>query len=925
MAGILGFSLDTYPLDTPGFDGPAQDLMSIEGKISKDALQAAQAYFRHVVPQVLRSPDKRLIMMPSHLAAIHPEIAKFVLSGGRKSICHCFASTENYDFRWHSDSQVCGLHNRFLMVYGQKRIRVMPFENLLAWPDTGPRVWVELDGEPKRGIVGEGAMADVTQGEGDMFTMKGLNLHHLSTTVNDDGLSLMIACHSFGLNPHPYAWIPAANVWQYGGVEIVAAFRLLYSQFWQPGGFSSGGNGDGAKSRVPANHDIAESPHTVHRDVLHKTIAQATKNLWKQFQSKEHIWNIPPEMGPGFDVMYYFTLAALSQNGKSRFDNQEFTEFLLASQRTDGTWDQVHDSLSITGDLDTTILAYWYLKSVCEDDSCKRSLERAKSAILQLGGVWSAQTMTKVKLATFGHFPWKELKHIPLVIFQNRTAFHRIIRQYTFDKTAQWVPQHLLPMAYLIDQQIVFSVGKDIQELFDQEHQVSYRKMRGEIRHRVGTQSDSDKKYLDPDVHGILKEILNGQEPLGSFGAYTVATEMSLLVLKDFQLAFPEHARSFLPQIKDATHKGLQFLERAKLVEAGPTKYRGPVMDGRWWDTLLVSWALLEAGVDPFRLNQTAALLVSDALQPNGGVCYGRDFDYAPDTDDTSIFVMLMQRMGGVFKSKAKKSRHWLETMQNTDGGFPAFHTGKNPFWSLQKAFEWTGVADSAEIFDVSCADLTGHVLEALGTASDRYTVNHPVVVKAIDYLKATQSPFGGWQGRWGVNYIYAIGAVIPGLKSVGVNLREPWIVKAFTWLLDHQNADGGFGESLKSYDSKLWAGIGKSTVTQTAWALLALLEAPQDVVKGLNTAVDHAALFLLDSFRSNRAEFEDGFVVGTGHRAIVNLQYTAYAKTFPLIALARYRKLRFLSSEESFLSPPDLVPQQFLFDVDNGSLADGM
>ena len=45
-------------------------------------------------------------------------------------------------------------------------------------------------------------------------------------------------------------------------------------------------------------------------------------------------------------------------------------------------------------------------------------------------------------------------------------------------------------------------------------------------------------------------------------------------------------------------------------------------------------------------------------------------------------------------------------------------------------------------------------------------------------------------------------------------------------WLDEHQNADGGWGEDLRSYDDPAWRGRGASTASQTAWALLALLAA---------------------------------------------------------------------------------------------------
>ena len=57
------------------------------------------------------------------------------------------------------------------------------------------------------------------------------------------------------------------------------------------------------------------------------------------------------------------------------------------------------------------------------------------------------------------------------------------------------------------------------------------------------------------------------------------------------------------------------------------------------------------------------------------------------------------------------------------------------------------------------------------------------------------------------------MGAVLPGLKKIGHNLKEEWIEKSINWLISKQNADGGFGESSLSYIKvKEWNGKGKST-----------------------------------------------------------------------------------------------------------------
>jgi len=185
--------------------------------------------------------------------------------------------------------------------------------------------------------------------------------------------------------------------------------------------------------------------------------------------------------------------------------------------------------------------------------------------------------------------------------------------------------------------------------------------------------------------------------------------------------------------------------------------------------------------------------------------------------------------------------------MQNPDGGFPAFDKNKmENNYVMKMAMDIAGISNSAEIFDPSSPDVTTHILEGFGalgvTAGDR------LVKGAINYLKSTQNLQGAWQARWGVNYIYSMGCVIPGLARVGYNLSEPWIGDSVAWLLSKQNTDGGFGETVLSYRQPAkYMGVGKSTVSQTAWGLLALLE-----VSGLyevDEAIEAAVNYLLAEF----------------------------------------------------------------------------
>ena len=227
--------------------------------------------------------------------------------------------------------------------------------------------------------------------------------------------------------------------------------------------------------------------------------------------------------------------------------------------------------------------------------------------------------------------------------------------------------------------------------------------------------------------------------------------------------------------------------------------------------------------------------------------------------------------------SAAGRARRWMLAMQNRDGGWGAFDKDNDSEYLCRVPF-----ADHNAMIDPSTPDLTGRVLESLalwgGKPSDA------VVQKAISFLRRTQEPDGSWYGRWGVNYIYGTWQSLVGLAAMGVPKNDSMMHKGANWLLAHQQACGGWGESADSYESPELRGQGPVTASQTAWALLGLIAA------GLaeHPAVDRGIRYLLDTQRPDGAWDELEFT-GTGFPRVFYLKYHYYRVYFPLLALAEW------------------------------------
>src|SRR5437763_11078844 len=152
--------------------------------------------------------------------------------------------------------------------------------------------------------------------------------------------------------------------------------------------------------------------------------------------------------------------------------------------------------------------------------------------------------------------------------------------------------------------------------------------------------------------------------------------------------------------------------------------------------------------------------------------------------------------------------------MQGKDGGWASFDVDND-----RMIFTYIPFADHNAMLDPSTADITGRTLEMLsyyGLGND-----DPRVQRAIAFLKKEQEPEGCWFGRWGVNYIYGTWQVLQGLKALDFSMGHPALCRAADWLESVQQGDGGWGETCASYDDRSLMGQGETTASQPACAVL--------------------------------------------------------------------------------------------------------
>ncbi len=374
----------------------------------------------------------------------------------------------------------------------------------------------------------------------------------------------------------------------------------------------------------------------------------------------------------------------------------------------------------------------------------------------------------------------------------------------------------------------------------------------------------------------------------------------------------------------------LRQLERLTIDDPGDGTTRLQPCFSPVWDTGLVMRALAVAGVpadDPailraaawLRSRQTTA--AGDWAETVTAAPGGWYFEYAnefyPDVDDTAMSLMALQTLfrneqdgwphslgegqgvrdshspspqpspggvGGPLKDSVatiERGLRWMLAMQNRDGGWGAFDRNNDRHFLCYVPF-----ADHNAMIDPSTADLCGRVLEALGKLGRR--LGDPHVDRAVEFVRKAQEADGSWFGRWGVNYIYGTWQALTGLIQVGVSQDDPAVVAGAKWLLAHQQANGGWGESPNSYEQPELRGQGQTTASQTAWAVLGLIAAGM----ADHPAVARGVRYLAQT-QNHDGTWDESQFTGTGFPCVFYLRYHYYPIYFPLMALAQWVKER--------------------------------
>ncbi|MEN3583435.1 squalene--hopene cyclase [Streptomyces sp. ZYX-F-203] len=560
--------------------------------------------------------------------------------------------------------------------------------------------------------------------------------------------------------------------------------------------------------------------------------------------------------------------------------------FIRGRQREDGTWATFHGG---PGDLSTTVEAYVALR-LAGDEPEDPHMSRAAAWIRARGGIAECRVFTRIWLALFGWWRWQDLPELPPELLW----VPRWIPLNIYDFGC-WARQTIVPLTIVSAKRPVCPAPFALDELHtDPDRPAPARppapavSWRGAFQ-RLDKGLHALRRVVPPPVRraamrGAARWIVERQENDGCWGGIQPPAVYSLIALRllGYDLEHP------------VMREGLRSLDRfavwredgARMIEA----CQSPV-----WDTCLATIALVDAGVpaDHPRLVRAADwMLGKQVLRPGdwavrrpglapGGWAFEFHNDNYPDLDDTAEVVLALRRVrhpdpDRVERAVARGVR-WGLGMQSRNGAWGAFDVDNTSSFPNRLPF-----CDFGEVVDPPSADVTGHMVEMLAVEG---LAHDPRTRRGVTWLLAEQEPDGSWFGRWGVNYLYGTGSVVPALVAAGLTVSHPAIRRAVAWLESVQNDDGGWGEDLRSYRGKdQWDAGVPSTASQTSWALMALLAAGERE----SAAVRRGVAWLVATQRGD-GSWDEPYFTGTGFPWDFSINYHLYRQVFPLTALGRY------------------------------------
>ncbi|KAJ5529310.1 hypothetical protein N7527_002703 [Penicillium freii] len=608
---------------------------------------------------------------------------------------------------------------------------------------------------------------------------------------------------------------------------------------------------------------------------------------------------------------YIFLRQALGLDLKT--EAAAYCRYLLSQQNSDGSWGLAPE---YPGDVSTSTEAYLALKILGTSPHIP-AMRRARAFVLKSGGIARVRVFTRIFLATFGLFPWRAVPELPVELMLLPS-----ICPINIYKFASWARGTIAPLLIICHHQPVYSLPNGKSASSDYLDELWLDCTNKNVPYGLPLCELMFQREFTALAFGVLDKVLyqlNGLRSIPLVRAYARKQCIKWILERqektgDWAGIFPPmHASMYAFTLEgyklddDPVRLGFQALERFAWEDEKGKRIQACVSPV--WDTALMTIGLCDA-MSPNKQTIDHALSwirARQLLDPRGdwrvyrpqlapgGFSFEYENSWYPDVDDTAAIILahVKHDAASIRSNSVIAAATWILGMQNPDGGWAAFDVENDKQFLNKIPF-----SDMDSLCDTSCADITGRIIEAFGMmmkyssaktdAGSLLPTLRAACTRGLHYLASTQESNGSWYGKWGCNYIYGTSHALCGLAYFVEESPVRVMVKpALQWLKSKQNDDGGWGESLLSYqlpDQEQQA----STPSQTAWALLGLLSH----LPVTDDIIERGIRYLVSSQRPEKgigSSWPQAVYTGTGFPNHFYLGYDYYRHYFPMMALGRY------------------------------------
>ncbi|KAI8381007.1 terpenoid cyclases/protein prenyltransferase alpha-alpha toroid [Radiomyces spectabilis] len=651
-----------------------------------------------------------------------------------------------------------------------------------------------------------------------------------------------------------------------------------------------------------------------------KTPLEAARNgfeFYRQLQTEDGHWGGeyggPMFLIPGLIITYYITGTPVPDPMR-----REIIRYLLnRAHPEDGGWGIHIEGISTVFG---TALNYVVLRILGLGPD-HPAMVKARTTLHKLGGATGAPSWGKFWLAALGVYDWKGMNPVPPELW----ALPKVL---PFCPGNWWVHTRLvyLPMGYVYARRLSAPLTTFTQslreELYVQPYdQINWNQQRNNI-------CEADLYMPHSKIMDVLNEMLTYYEmipgKINKLRDYALNLTVEQIRMEDENTFFLDigpvnkvmnwlvvydHYGKDSREFREHVRRNLDFMWM------GP---EGMMMNGtngsQLWDATFIAQACVESQLatdERYRENMIKTLEFIDLTQirrnvPEHEKCYRqvskgawpfstRDQGYTVSdcTAEGLKATILLQQTSGIPQLITMDRLHdavdVLLTMQNADNGFASYEPIRGP--------HWLELLNPAEVFgnimtEYSYPECTTAVLIALSTFRKldpdyRRSEIDATASRALSYIKKAQQEDGSWYGSWAICFTYAAMFALQSLASVGEYYENSeYARKGCDFLISKQQADGGWGETYKSCETKVYCHNPKSQVVNTAFAVMSLMDAKYPHREPIRRGIQ-----LIMQRQQNTGEWLQESIEGVFNKNCM-ISYPNYKFSFTIWALGKYAKI---------------------------------